>query len=230
MASAAVIDDDDCVLEVVGEGRLTHLEKIIPIIDRALADCDKSLDDIDAVAVSRGPGSFTGIRIGVSTARALAQARNLPVVEVPSLYAAALGVSGFEGIICPVLDARRSQVYAAAYESHWGELTEILPEGAYYPEEVAEAVSGRGPVFFLGDAVYIEEIRSLFEERVGLNAFFSHEERRVQRAEAVAVIGKDLFNEGRAVSYGSAQPVYLRKSEAERKREETLRVTGDALA
>lgn len=226
MASAAVIDDDDCVLEVVGEGRLTHLEKIIPIIDRALADCDKSLDDIDAVAVSRGPGSFTGIRIGVSTARALAQARGLPVVEVPSLYAAALGVSDFEGVICPVLDARRSQVYAAAYRCHWGELTEILPEGAYSPEEVAEAVAGMGPVFFLGDGIYIEEIRRVFEEKVGMDAFFSHEERRVQRAEAVAVIGKELFLEGRAVSYAAAQPVYLRKSEAERKREEALKAAG----
>ena len=217
VASAAVIDDDGCVCEVVGEGRLTHLEKLIPLVDKALEDCGKTLNDIEGIAVSRGPGSFTGIRIGVATAKALAQVLGLEVAEVPSLYAAALGAARFEGIICVVLDARRSQVYAAAYECRWGELTEILPEKAYDIREVADAVKNKGPVYFLGDGIFIDEIRSVLENEVGGEAFFAHEETRVQRADSAAVVGSEIFAAGKAVSYSEAKPEYLRISEAERK-------------
>ncbi len=217
MASAAVIDEDGCVCEAVGEGRLTHLEKLVPIIDKALADCGKKLSDIEGIAVSRGPGSFTGIRIGVATAKALGQALGLRIAEVPSLYAAALGANKFEGIICVVLDARRSQVYAAAYSCAFGELEEILPEGAYDVPQVTEAVKEKGPVYFIGDGVFVREIREELEREVGEQAFFGHEELRVQRADSVAIIGSEIFEAGGAVSYAEARPEYLRVSEAERK-------------
>ena len=158
VASAAVIDEDGCVCEAVGEGRLTHLEKLVPIIDKAVSDCGMTLDDIGGIAVSRGPGSFTGIRIGLATAKALGQVLGLKIAEVPSLYAAALGANRFEGLICVVLDARRSQVYAAVYDCRWGELTEIMPEGAYDVEAVTEILNDKDqPVYFLGDGIFVKE-------------------------------------------------------------------------
>ncbi len=220
MASAAVIDGDECVHEVRSEANMTHLQNLMPLIEQVLADCDLKKEDIDGIAVSRGPGSFTGIRIGMATAKGLAQVWKVPVAEVPTLKAMSMNGWNFGGVVCPVLDARRSQVYSAAYIFEEDEMKELLPEGAYDPQQVIDAVAGRGPVLFMGDGVGNPKIRKALEEGVGREAFFAPEERRLQTAEMVAVLGLEIFREGKAVSYAQAQPEYLRKSEAERKREE----------
>ena len=219
-ASAAVIDSDECVHEVKSEANMTHLQNLMPLIEQALEDCGLSLKDIGGIAVSRGPGSFTGIRIGMATAKGLAQVLQVPVAEVPTLKAMSMNGWNFGGIVCPVLDARRSQVYAAAYVFEEDEMKELLPEGAYDPQAVVDAVAGKGPVLFMGDGIGNPKIRTILEEGVGPEAFFAPEEKRFQTAEMVAVLGLEIFREGGAVSYSEAQPEYLRKSEAERKREE----------
>ena len=216
LASAAVIDKDECVHEVVSEGRMTHLQNLIPLVDEALRDCNMKLSDIDGIAVSRGPGSFTGIRIGVTTAKALAQALGVKVAQVPTLKAMAMNFQTFDGIICPILDARRNQVYSAAYRFEDDEQIEIYPEGAYQIEEVIEKLKGKGLVFFTGDGVSNESIRGEIEKAMGREAFFASPERRIQTAEMVAVEGLEIHKAGGAVSYLEAQPEYLRKSEAER--------------
>jgi len=214
-ASAAVIDDDECVHGVVSDGELTHLQKLMPLIDQTLKDCDITLKDIDGIAVSRGPGSFTGIRIGVSTAKALAQVLGVKIAEVPTLRAMALNYIDFRGIVCPVLDARRSQVYSAAYIQD-DETEELFPEGAYGIAEVIEKVGNRGPVMFMGDGVSNEKIRAELEAGLGRDAFFASPERRMQTADTVAMLGLEIHREGKAVSYIDSKPEYLRKSEAER--------------
>lgn len=215
-ASAAIIDRDECVHEVIAEGNFTHLQNLIPLVDQVLEECDMRLEDIEGIAVSRGPGSFTGIRIGVSTAKALAQALNVKVAQVPTLKAMALNFYNFRGIVCPVLDARRNQVYSAAYVFDGDEQIEIYPEGAYYLEEVTEKLEGKGPVIFIGDGVSSETIKSELENKIGRAAFFAVPEKRIQTAEMVAVLGLEIHKAGEAVSYGEAKPEYLRKSEAER--------------
>ena len=220
MASAAIIDSDECVHEVRSEANMTHLQNLMPLIDQVLEDCDLKKDDIGGVAVSRGPGSFTGIRIGMATAKGLAQVWKVPVAEVPTLKAMAMNGWNFGGIVCPVLDARRSQVYSAVFEFRGDELVELLSEGAYDPQAVIDAVAGKGPVLFMGDGISNPKIRTILEEGIGREAFFAPEEKRFQTAEMVAVLGLELFREGKAVSYAEAEPTYLRKSEAERKREE----------
>ena len=220
MASAAIIDSDECVHEVRSEANMTHLQNLMPLIDQVLADCDLKKEDIGGVAVSRGPGSFTGIRIGMATAKGLAQVWKVPVAEVPTLKAMAMNGWNFGGIVCPVLDARRSQVYSAAYTFEEDEMKELLPEGAYDPQAVIDAIAGKGPVLFMGDGISNPKIRAALEEGVGREAFFAPEEKRFQTAEMVAVLGLEIFRAGKAVGYAEAEPTYLRKSEAERKREE----------
>ena len=215
-ASTAIIDKDEFVHEVISEGNFTHLQNLIPLVDQVLEECDMKLDQIDGIAVSRGPGSFTGIRIGVSTAKALAQALNVKVAQVPTLKAMALNFYNFGGIVCPILDARRNQVYSAAYRFEEDEQVELYPEGAYYLDEVIEKLAGKGPVIFIGDGVSSESIRTRLEEEIGREAFFAAPEKRIQTAEMVAVLGLEIHKAGEAVSYAEAQPEYLRKSEAER--------------
>ena len=215
-ASVAIIDDDEWIHEVVSEGGFTHLQNLIPMVEQVLEECDMKLDQIDGLAVSRGPGSFTGIRIGVSTARALAQALEIPVAPVPTLQAMAMNFWNFQGIVCPVLDARRNQVYSAAYLCDGETQTELYPEGAYSLEEVMERLRNRGPVLFMGDGLNSPEIKGRLEESMGQEAFFAAPEKRIQTAEMVAVLGLEIHKAGRAVSYLETQPEYLRKSEAER--------------
>jgi len=215
-ASAAIIDGDEFVHETVAEGRMTHLQNLIPLVDKVLEECDMKLSDIDGIAVSRGPGSFTGIRIGVSTAKALAQALGIKIAEVPTLKAMAMNGWNFGGVVCPVLDARRNQVYSAAYTFEGDDQVELLPEGAYELEKVIDAVKDRGPVLFMGDGVNNDSIKGALEEAIGREAFFAASDIRIQTADMVAVLGLEMFREGRAVSYVEAQPEYLRKSEAER--------------
>ncbi len=216
LASAAIIDNDECVHEVVSEMGMTHLRNLIPLVDEVLSDCDMKLSDIDGIAVSRGPGSFTGIRIGVTTAKALAQVLGVKVAEVPTLEALAMNFWNFDWIICPILDARRNQVYSAAYKFDGENQHEIYPEGAYQLEEVIEKLRGKGPVIFSGDGVSNESIRAQIEDALGKDAFFASPLKRVQTAEMVAVLGLEIHKAGKAVSYFEAQPEYLRKSEAER--------------
>lgn len=225
-ASAAVIDGTGNCQEVIWDGSMTHLQNLLPLVDEALKKTGIELSEIKAVAVSRGPGSFTGIRIGMATAKALAQVAKIPVIPVPTLLAMAYGMRHLKGIVCPILDARRGQVYATAF-SFGRDAAEDYPpqdlqmfgqvlfrEGAYFPEEVLSLLSGDEPVFFMGDGigVYQEKIRAA----MGESAVFLPLEQRFQKAGAVAEIGYAMYTRGEVESYITAQPEYLRQSEAER--------------
>lgn len=171
--SVALIDDNDELEELMGDEKMNHLKTVTPMIEALLARHDLTVADLDVLAVSQGPGSFTGIRIGVSTARALSQATGVPVMTVPTLAAFGDG-EGEEGqLVCPVLDARRQQVYAGAYR----DFETVVPGGAYMLEEylalLEEALiekqattpyleenGGALPILFVGDGVdkYSEQI------------------------------------------------------------------------
>ena len=143
-ASAALIDEYGKVAEESSQGTLNHLQQLVPMIERLLEKENVKKSELTAIAASQGPGSFTGIRIGVSTARALSQALEIPAIPVPTLKAFAYNAEGYSGIICPVFDARRSQVYAGAYMWHGGEILELVAGAAYdladYLAELARAV------------------------------------------------------------------------------------------
>ena len=231
-ASVALADADNggacrILAHVEGHDRYSHLQNLTPQISQVLADGGISAGDLAAVAVANGPGSFTGIRIGVSTARALSQISGMACVAVSSLEALALRAASDETIadakadwlVCPILDARRSQVYGAGYliESEDGavQLKEVIKAGPYTIDEFMELADAYGQIYMMGDGIDTcgEKIRA---HRQGGIAF-APEEIRYQRAEEVAALGAVKFSAGGGVAFDQLEPEYMRMAEAERK-------------
>ena len=161
-ATVALLSDDILVGEYTIHNKKTHSQTLLPMIHDMLTMADIPVDSLDAVAVSAGPGSFTGLRIGASTAKGLAQALQIPVVSVPSLEGLAWNLAGNQAYICPLMDARRQQVYYGIYDVS-GEMPVALVEQAAAPiEEALSQVDRLGhPVIFIGDGVPV--FRSFFD-------------------------------------------------------------------
>lgn len=213
-ASAAIINDEGTVFEIRSEDVLNHLQSLMPMVQQLLEESGLKLADMDAVAASQGPGSFTGIRIGVSSARALAQILNIGTLAVPTLKAFAYNMPDFDGLICPVFDARRSQVYAGAYRWNNGTIEEVVEGAPYSIEEFLQKTAAAG------------EKRMFFGDGTGVYSdYFSQEELapedcRLQTAVSVARLAKDMKDAGLETGYEELKPNYMRKAEAERKLEE----------
>ena len=224
-ASVALTDGLRILAHVEGHDRYSHLQNLTPQIAQVLSDAGVSIDDLSAIAVANGPGSFTGIRIGVSTARALSQVKDIPCIPVSSLEALAMRADAKAGsLICPILDARRSQVYGGGYlierladgaEKNELELSEVIKAGPYTIDEFMEKIEGFDDVFMMGDGVDTcgEKIREIRSEGIA----FAPEEIRYQRAEEVAMLGAVKYAEGGVVPFESLEPEYMRMAEAERK-------------
>ena len=213
-------------VERVNQTHYSHLEEIAPMVKEILAQTQTDPAELDAIAVSRGPGSFTGIRIGMATAKAFAQVWNKPVICVPTLASFAFtdcADGSFEGfpagaqaLVCPLFDARRSQVYAGVYLP--GRKDALLEDGAYdVPEYLdklrALCTEGRVCVFY-GDGC--DAFREALETS-GLPHVFAPQEHKFQRACADLILALQLYEEGALTDCYHAQPEYLRLAEAERK-------------
>lgn len=213
-ASVAMTDEKGTVKEKRSEGVLNHLQYLMPMTEELLKENGLRLSDMTAIAASRGPGSFTGIRIGVSSARALAQILDVKTIAVPTLKAFAYNVPDYQGLICPVFDARRSQVYAGAYKWEGGKIVEVVPGAPYAIDEFLEMVkSTEKERLFFGDGIKAYSDR--FQEEA-----LAPEAVRFQSAASVALLAKDMAEQGLTVGYESLKPDYMRKAEAERKLEE----------
>ena len=213
-ASVAIINEEGTVVENSSDAVLNHLQHLMPMTQELLEKAGLQLGDMDAIAASQGPGSFTGIRIGVSSARALAQVTGLPTIAVPTLKSFAYNAPEFDGLICPVFDARRSQVYAGAYRWVDGEIVEVVEGAPYSIDEFVEKTAAAGlPRLVFGDGIKAYGDRFQPEE-------IAPEEIRLQVASSVAKLAKDMFEAGGAVHYEELKPNYMRKAEAERKLEE----------
>ncbi|MBR4342578.1 MAG: tRNA (adenosine(37)-N6)-threonylcarbamoyltransferase complex dimerization subunit type 1 TsaB [Lachnospiraceae bacterium] len=212
-ASAAVMTDGKLVSEFTVNNKKTHSQTLLPMIDEVMRSADLKPEDLSCIAISRGPGSFTGLRIGSATAKGLGLALNKPLIEVPTLKALAYNMFGnLESIICPIMDARRQEVYTAAYDS---ELNDLIPEKACPLEELLRELEKFDKrVIFVGDGVpvYSEFIRENFMGKYA----FAPETLLLQRAASVAAIGNKMYEEGKYISADAHTPVYLRKSQAER--------------
>lgn len=236
MALAQAEEAGDCriLARVAGHDRYSHLQNLTPQIQQVLCDAGISINNLSAIAVANGPGSFTGIRIGVSTARALSQVKGIPCIPVSSLEALAMRADTVENaVICPILDARRSQVYGAGYKVRKVgddvQLEEVIKAGPYTIDEFMEAAAGFEEIYMMGDGVdtcggKIEEIRTS-------GVVFAPEEIRYQRAEEVAAIGVRQYLAGESVAFDLLEPEYMRMAEAERKlraKQEADRAAGKA--
>ncbi len=214
-ATAALVSDDRLVAQVVQNNKKTHSQRIMPLIEQMLSQSEISLSDIDCFAAAVGPGSFTGVRIGVATAKALAHACGKPCAAVSALEALANNVICFDGIICPIMDARRNQVYNALFEGV--SLDRITPDRALSIDELCEELKcAERKIIFLGDGVPVfkEHIANL----LGKNAVFAPRMQSMNLAASVAEIGYQKFISGDILDYGELSPQYLRLSQAERER------------
>ncbi len=218
-ATSAVIADDRLVAQVVQNNNKTHSQSIMPMIDFMLTQTELSINDIDGFAVSVGPGSFTGVRIGVATIKALAHPFNKPCIPVSTLEALAYNVVPFDGIICPILDARRNQVYTASFLNDTK--NRLREDRALSVEElIAELKETDKNIIFVGDGIgaYGDEIKSA----LGDKAIFASRSLRMNLASSVAEIGYEKMLNNETCSYADLKPTYLRMSQAERERLERM--------
>lgn len=212
VASVAVLSDEMLLGEFTINHPKTHSQKLMPMLEMLLEALELKIHEFDYFAVSSGPGSFTGVRIGVATVKALAQPFNIPVIPVSSLEALGQPFAGFEGLICPIMDARKNEVYTALYQWKAGVLTMVEPDQTAQPDLWLEQLSQRTETILLvGDGLpkHGERYKAVLGDRLiiapqGFNR---------QRASSVAqsAFGKT----DRAVSYDQVPSEYLRKSEAE---------------
>lgn len=219
VASVALVEDDNLLAEYTVNYKKTHSQTLLPMLDEIGKMIQLDLETIDAIAVAAGPGSFTGLRIGSATAKGLGLALKKPMIPVSTLDALAYNIYDTDAWICPIMDARRSQVYTGIYTCRRGNLENQMEACAIGIDELVEKLNRMGgPVIFLGDgvAVYSDRIR----ERASVEVTFAPAHVNKQRASAVASLGISYWKEGRQVTAADFRPDYLRKSQAEREREE----------
>lgn len=222
VASVAVVEDDNLLGEYTTNYKKTHSQTLLPMLDEVAKMIDLDLNTIDVIAVSAGPGSFTGLRIGSATAKGLALAMDKPVVSVPTVDAMAYNLWGCEYQICPLMDARRQQTYTGLYTFRDDEFIVLEEQNACGIDEIIERVNASGrKTVFLGDG--IEVFREYIEENTKVPYLFAPASSNKQRAASVAVLGGILAAAGKAEAAEDHKPDYLRLSQAERERQEKER-------
>lgn len=213
--------DAQTIAEYTVNYKKTHSQTLLPMLDEIVKMTELDLDTIDAIAIASGPGSFTGLRIGSATAKGLGLALKKPLVEVPTLEGLAYNLCGTEGLICPIMDARRGQVYTGIYACADNELKVIEEQMAVPIEELAEKLKKYNQkVTFLGDGVptFREQLKN--ELLADMKIQFAPAHLNRQRAAAVGALGMNYYREGRTVTAMEHRPDYLRVSQAERERAE----------
>ncbi len=214
VASVAVLDGDVITAEYTVNYKKTHSQTLMPMLKEIAAITELDLNSLDAIAVSGGPGSFTGLRIGSATAKGLGLALDKPLIHVPTLDATAAQLPYCAHLICVMMDARRDQVYTGLYYNR--ESLQIVHENdALAIADLLDLVKARGEkTVFLGDGVPVH--RAAIEAALGQNALFAPAGTNRQRAAAVALLGAQYYERGETQTAGEHVPVYLRMSQAER--------------
>lgn len=223
VATIAIMDDDNLLSEYTINSPMTHSQKLMPMLEELLVNNNIKMKDIDMIAVSLGPGSFTGVRIGVSTVKGLAHPHNTPIMGVSSIEAMALNIPYTDKLICPIMDARRNQVYTGIYKWENDNLVEVMKDSPLTVDELGDKIEQLGmDVIFLGDGV--NKYKEMLTERLGDMSIFAKGYVNMQRASAVGELARLKLKRGvDTLAYDSVQPVYLRKSEAERQYEAKMK-------
>lgn len=220
-ASVALCDDERLLSLTTVENGNTHSQTLLPLIEQTLARFELHPHDMGLLACSAGPGSFTGVRIGASTIKGIGFGTDIPCIGVSTLEALAFNLIGFDGLICPVMNARRNQVYNALFECHDGVLTRLCDDRAIALADLDDELLARGerPVYLVGDG-YDLSCRQLTKSASLLRP--TPIVSRPQNAYSVAQIALRLYREGVRTSHSELVPVYLRPCQAERERMERL--------
>ena len=214
-ATVAVLEDDKLSAEYTINYKKTHSQTLVPMLDEIKKMTELDLDSLDAIAVAKGPGSFTGLRIGSATAKGLGLALDKPIVPVSTLEGLAMNAWGYDRLVCPIMDARRDQVYTGIYRFEGGSLKTVMEGTAESIDELMGQLDKLGErVLFLGDGVPV------FKDTIDAGLKVDHEYAPAhmsrQRAGALAVLAAVYYTEGRTESAADHRPEYLRPSQAER--------------
>lgn len=222
VASAAVIEDNTLLAEYTICYKKTHSQTLLPMLDEIRKNIELDMNSIDAIAVSAGPGSFTGLRIGSATAKGLGLALDKPLIAVPTLEAMACNLYDTPGLICPIMDARRRQVYTGIYRFENHQIKVVRDQAAKGIDELIEEVNALGePAVFLGDGVPV--FKSQIEENMTVPYCFAPVHLNKQKAGSVAALAALYYREGKVQTAAQHRPEYLRVSQAERERARRLK-------
>lgn len=222
VASVAVTEDDNLLGEYTINYKKTHSQTLLSMLDEVAKMIELDLKTVDVIAVSAGPGSFTGLRIGSATAKGLALALDKKIVSVPTVDALAYNIWNCTDVICPLMDARRQQTYTGLYTFEDGRMQTLLPQCVVQIEEIINKVNDMGkPVVFLGDGVPV--FADFIAQHCKVPYQYAPAHCNKQRAASVAALGAILYAEGKAEPAAEHKPDYLRLSQAERERQEKER-------
>ena len=219
VASVAVVTEEKLIGEYTTNFKKTHSQTLLPMMDTLLKMIGIPVQEMDAIAVSGGPGSFTGLRIGSATAKGLGLALSIPIISVPTVDAIAYNLCGTDAVVCPLMDARRNQTYTGLYSFDGNEMEVLKEQCAVGIDEIISIVNQfEQPVTFLGDGVPV--FQEYIAENCSVPYTFAPAHVNKQRAGAVAALGMKYFAEGRSETAAEHKPEYLRLSQAERERKE----------
>lgn len=225
VASVAVVEEDQTVAEYTVNYKKTHSQTLLPMLDEVVKMTELDLDTIDAIAVAGGPGSFTGLRIGSATAKGLGLALEKPLIHVPTLDGLAYNLCCTDSIVCPIMDARRNQVYTGIYRFEGDKLVVLKAQMAVDIGELAlELRNYEEKILFLGDGVPVYGQALFGRLMAGRRIGFAPAHMNRQRAAALGTLAMEYLREGRTETAAEHQPVYLRVPQAERERKEKERL------
>ena len=227
VASVAIVEDDVLIAEYTVNYKKTHSQTLLPMLDEIAKMTELDLNSIDAIAVAAGPGSFTGLRIGSATAKGLGLALKKPLIAIPTVEGLAYNLYDISGLICPIMDSRRKQVYTGIYRFTDHQLKVVEDQMAVPMETVIEKLNQYGEaVTFLGDGVPV--FHELIAEKMTVPYSFAPAHVNKQRAAAVAALGEIYYRQGKTETAMEHVPDYLRVSQAERERAEREAAKADA--
>lgn len=215
VATAAVVDENKLICETIVNFQKKHSEKLMPAIDHMLKDAGLTIQDMDAFGIVNGPGSFTGLRIGMATVKGFAQALDKPVIPISTLEALAYNLSYADGVVCPILDAQRSQVYTGLFRFNEEEgMVDELEDSVMDIEALIGILQNYadGPIYLLGDGVprFYETMVEALPEIIKVKQHLS-----MNRASSAGTLAVERALKKQWQDYKSVEPVYIRPSYAE---------------
>lgn len=219
-ATCALVKDDEILGEINLNNKKQHSVILMDLIDKILKEYDIDINSLDGFVISRGPGSFTGLRIGMATLKGLAFASNKPLTSISTLDALAYNVISFNGIICSIMDALRDNVYTCLYKNENNSLIPLIKEDCLSIDELTNILKEKNlPVIFVGDGAI--KHKDYLKENLP-NYSFAPNHSNFPKASSVGELGIKKIKEGIIENIDSINPIYLRKSQAEREYEKRM--------